>query len=108
MRTVLLAMAAGAFLAGAAQAKDIDATTGADAPRAEPSVKVLYICGEDEMGWRMFSRDLGIPDFVTAEQVRADTGKAWDGPKCITSAELRRLTENKSARLTPAKFTPSR
>jgi hypothetical protein len=76
----------------------------ADAKRAPSVAKVLYVCGEDEAAWRSFSRDLGVPEFVTAAQVRADTDKTWAAPKCITASELRRLKDNTQVTLvTPKK-----
>lgn len=105
MRMVLLVMATGALLGGVAQAKDnpnamTPASNVVDQPRAQPVVKVLYVCDEEELSWRAFSRDLGTPDFVTAKQVRADSGKAWAAPKCITASELRHLTGTQVGQLT--------
>lgn len=112
MRAVILALAAGVLMGGAAQAKDSPSAmaSGADVAHtgASPTAKMLYVCGEDEQSWRMFSRDLGIPDFVTAAQVRAAANKAWDGPKCITPTELRRLTDGPSANLTRVTYQPAR
>ena len=98
MRMVLLVVAAGALLGGVAQGKESPnaMAAGKDSVGVQPAPKVLYVCNEEEMSWRAFSRDLGTPDFVTAAQVRADRGKAWSAPKCITAAELRRLTVNKT------------
>lgn len=113
MRTMLLTIAAAALLGGSAQANEPpnEKATGyemAAAQTPDPVVKVLYVCGEDEASWRSVSRDLGIPEFVTAKQVRADTGKAWAQPKCITPAELRRLTNTQVGRLTAASLMPVR
>lgn len=105
MRMALLVLAAGALLSSAAQAKDgpNEPTAGKD----QPAVKMLYVCSEDEAAWRPFSRDLGVPEFVTAAQVRASSGKAWSAPKCITSSELRRLTGGtQMGRLTRTGLTP--
>ena len=105
MRTVLLAIAASALLGGLAHAQEKSGATpgaanAAGAQRAAPIGKVLYICDEEERAWRVFSRDLGTPDFITAEQVRADKSKAWREPKCITASELRRLTGTRVGQLT--------
>ena len=97
MQRVLMAIAASALLAGAAQAADQQQARSADKAatnaqaRAPAAKKVLYVCSEEERSWRMFSRDLGTPEFVTAEQVRADAGKTWSAPKCITEGEMKRL-----------------
>lgn len=103
MRMVLLVAAAAALLGGAAQAnEDPNAGAGkAEAQRAPSAAKVLYVCGEDEAAWRPFSRDLGVPEFVTAKQVRADTEKTWAAPKCITASELRRLKDTQVTLVTP-------
>lgn len=96
MRMVLLAIATGALIGGAAQASEKpvpgagNETVGAEA--SETAKKVLIVCSQEERDWRAVSRDLGTPEFVTAKQVRADTSEAWSGPKCITASELRRLT----------------
>ena len=111
MRTIMLTIAAAALMGGFAQAKDAPVGSGqgvADGQGPDPQVKVLYVCGEDEASWRSVSRDLGIPEFVTAKQVRADSGKAWAEPKCITPAELRRLTNTQVGRLSAASLTPVR
>lgn len=93
MRVTLMVIAAGALLAGAAQAKENQSATTEQDEAASTGrvVKVLYVCSEEERNWRAFSRDLGTPDFITAEQVRAQKGKAWAEPKCITPSEVRRL-----------------
>ncbi|MEW5687351.1 MAG: hypothetical protein AB1942_20745 [Pseudomonadota bacterium] len=110
MRTLLLTIAAAALMGGFAQANEAPVAPGqaADGQGPAPMVKVLYVCGEDEASWRSVSRDLGIPEFVTAKQVRADSGKAWDAPKCITPAELRRLTNTQVGRLSAAALMPVR
>lgn len=103
MRTFLLAFAAAALVGGVAQAKEDPKAPAQDlaaTQRSELLVKVLYVCNEEERDWRMFSRDLGTPDFVTAKQIRDQQGKAWAAPKCITPAEARRLT---GARLDPVR-----
>lgn len=84
MRHVFLAATALAVLGGNAWA--------AEAPAKQPATKVLQVCDAEAQSWRAFSRDLGLPDYVTAKQVLADTSKGWAEPKCITASELRRLT----------------
>ncbi len=103
MRTMVFVMAAGALLAGAAQAKDTLNPMGANPnvmeasrdsasqQRAQPAVKVLYVCDEGEQNRRAFAREFGAADFVTADQVRAAKGQPWSAPRCITPAEVRRL-----------------
>jgi len=101
MRRVLTTLAAGALMAGGlaagaaqaaeGQARSADKAAKPATARVLAGQKVLYICSEDERSWRAFSRDLGTPDFVTAEQVRAEAGKAWNGPRCITEGEAKRL-----------------
>jgi hypothetical protein len=112
MRTVLLTIAAAALMGGFAQANEAAPNALASGQAATdgraPLVKVLYVCGEDEASWRSVSRDLGIPEFVTAKQVKADTGKAWAAPKCITPAELRHLTNTQVGRLSAASLIPVR
>ena len=113
MRMVLLAIAAATLLGGVAQANDNPSAMRhgknlADRAPAEPVIKVLYVCDEDELSWRAFSRDLGTPEFVTADQVRAENGKAWTAPRCITATELRRLTSTKVGRLIDVNLTPAR
>lgn len=96
MRIALFAVAFAALAGGAlaneppnaqAQAKDA-------AVAAQRSAKVLYVCEDNAMTRRAFAREFGAAEFVTAEAVRAD-GKAWAAPKCITSAEARRLKAEK-------------
>ena len=118
MRTVLMTIAAAALMGGAAQAQDIPDAAASGQPAAaaqaaqgapsDPAFKVLYVCGEDQASWRSLSRDMGIPEFVTAKQVRADRGKAWAEPKCITPAELRRLHKLQIGRLSANTLTPVR
>ena len=105
MRRVLPILVAAALLGGAAQAKDSPnaMAAGKDAVAQQPTTKMLMVCDEDYLSWRAFSRDLGTPDYVTAEQVRADTSKAWAAPKCITESQLRRLTGARADRLTAAR-----
>ena len=112
MRMVLLVIATGALLAGAAQAKESPnaLAVGQDAvarQAATPGVKRLYVCDAEELSWRAFSRDLGTPEFVTADEVRTDSGKAWNAPRCITPSELRRLTSTvKVGYLSEIKLVP--
>ena len=97
MRMLLLTLAAAALLGGAAQAgeeQDAVVTKAVAAPQASEAKKVLIVCTEEERDMRSFSRDLGLPDFVTAKQVLADQGKAWTGARCITPTEMRRLSLN--------------
>lgn len=105
MRMVLPIIAVAALMGGAVQAKDNPnaIAAGKDAVAQQGATKVLYVCDEDELSWRAFSRDLGTPDFVTAAQVRADTSKGWAAPKCITESQLRLLTGAKNERLTAAR-----
>ena len=105
MRIALLVIAAGALMGTLAQAKDNPNAMAAgkdavDLQRSEPALKKLYVCDADEASWNLVSRDLRTPVFVTAQQVRADKSAAWSAPKCITEAELRRLTV---AKTTPAR-----
>ncbi|PZQ54930.1 MAG: hypothetical protein DI570_22550 [Phenylobacterium zucineum] len=99
-------------MGGFAQAKEQAPSATANGQPAvagpAPSVKVLYVCGEDEASWRSVSSDLGLPEFVTAKKVRADKGKAWDAPRCISPAELRRLTDVEVGRLTATSRIPIR
>lgn len=93
MRLAIMVIAAAALLGGSAQAHSDPSAAAKDAVATAPAAKkVLVVCDGDEASWRAFSRDLGLPEFVTARQVRAAEGKAWSGPKCITPSELRRLT----------------
>jgi len=100
MRMTLTVIAAAALIGGtafagpppqqAASAQVASADQAATAVASTPVASVtLHVCDEEAADWRLFSRDLGLPDFVTAKQVRA--GKAGSGAKCITPSELRRL-----------------
>lgn len=89
MRVLSLVIAAGALLSGGAQASE-------PTPAPDAAKKALVVCSEEERDWRAVSRDLGMPDFVTAKEVRE--GKAWTGAKCITPAEMRKLTTLASAK----------
>lgn len=95
MRIALLAVAFAALAGGALANEPPNAQSQAkDAAADARPAKVLYVCEDNAMTRRAFAREFGAAEFVTAEAVRAD-GKAWAAPKCITSAEARRLKAEK-------------
>jgi len=88
----LAALAGSAFAGQAPSAAEAatDALSESKAPRT------LYVCEGDAMTRRAFAREYGQVEFVTAKQAQAK-GAAWAQPKCITSAEARRLQKQKLA-----------
>lgn len=100
MRVIVCAIALAALSAGSALA-----TETPDAARhAKEAVAVegraertLYICENDAMTRRAFTREFGAVEFVTAEEAAA-RGQSWDAPKCITSYEARKLKQLASAK----------
>lgn len=97
MRIIVSALALVA-LAGSAQAGQAPSATaaGKDAVSRSHAARTLYVCEDNAMTRRAFAREYGQAEFVTAEQARAK-GEAWGQPKCITSAEARRLQKQKLA-----------
>lgn len=90
-----LALAALAGSALAAQAPSA-AEAGKDALSRAKAPRTLYICEDDAMTRRAFAREHGQVEFVTAKQAQVK-GETWAQPKCITSAEARRLQKQKLA-----------
>jgi predicted lipoprotein with Yx(FWY)xxD motif len=97
MRIIVSALALSA-LAGAAFAGQAPsaAEAGKDALSQGKSPRTVYVCDDDAMTRRAFAREHGQVEFVTAKQAQAK-GEAWAQPKCITSAEARRLQKQKLA-----------
>ena len=97
MRTVLLTLAFGALMGGAAQAGEapdaiVTKATVTQASTTAAPKKELMVCSEEERDMASQVRDLGMPGFVTAKQVTE--GKTWTGARCITPSEMRRLSLN--------------
>ncbi|MFZ5720275.1 MAG: hypothetical protein ACOY5Y_12530 [Pseudomonadota bacterium] len=95
MRTIVCVVALAALSAGSALATETpDANRHAkEAVALEGKAeRTLYICENDTLTRRAFTREFGTVEFVTAEEAAAK-GQAWDAPKCITSYEARRLKQ---------------
>lgn len=101
MRIVLCMAALFALAAGTAVAKEpMSAQSAAkDVAATGKEPKVLYVCEDSAMTRRAFAREFGAVEFVKATDVRA-TDQVWSAPKCITSAEARKL---KTQRLVSAR-----
>lgn len=67
----------------AVAAKDAYAREGARAQR------VLYVCNDNEVTRRSFTRQYGEFRFMTADEVMASDG--WAGARCISDDEVVRL-----------------
>lgn len=92
---VLAFLAAGAVQAGEApSAATGQAVSSSDTAR---SPRLVYVCDADAATRRAFIREFGSAGFVSAEQAQA-RGEAWTAPRCVTSAEARRLKQLASAR----------
>lgn len=72
------------------------ADAGKDAVGQSKPQRMLFVCDDDALTRRGFAREHGQVEFVTAKQAMAK-GEAWAQPKCITSAEARRLQKQKLA-----------
>ena len=98
MRIIVCMAALAALAAGGAVAKEpLSAQSAAkDAAATGKELKVLYVCEDSAMTRRAFAREFGSVEFVKAADVRA-TDQAWSAPKCITSAEARKLKTQRLA-----------
>ena len=99
MRIVLCASVL-ILAAGAASAKQPTASNAqhaaTNATQASQAARVVYICDKSAMTRRGFAREFGSVEFVTADDARARAG-SWSAPKCMNSAEARRLQRMASA-----------
>jgi hypothetical protein len=97
MRIVCMAALA-VLAAGSAVAKEpLSAQSAAkDAAAITKAPRVLYVCEDSAMTRRAFAREFGSVEFVRATDVRA-AEQAWAAPKCITSAEARKLKAQRLA-----------
>jgi hypothetical protein len=100
-RFATLAVAAATLLSAAAPA------FAGDAPRtsgAAPMGRInVALCERDALTQAAFRSSYGArPVFVTVEQVMSAeaSGERWSSPRCMTSAEHRRLTQTLAQRQT--------
>lgn len=94
MTRLALLFGALAALNGAPALADAPPTAPAPTPAAHAEAGYrLYVCETDQATRLSFERQYGTQVFMTAEEVLSAhaEGKAWQGVRCITSAELERL-----------------
>lgn len=97
MRYALLGAALAAISMGSAAAGQPGASPEPSARKAAP---LLYVCDRSDLTRRSFVRQYGAMEFVTAQAVVAHP--SWEGARCITDAEYRRLGRLRSVNIRTA------